>query len=289
MLCSFYDPSHVEAVLTNGPWFVNGNIVGIDRWTQSFNPNSLKGLTSPIWIRLPNLPLHCWDEINICRIASMVGKPYLIDGNMFQWSRREFRRICVRIELDAKLPTGVWVEGANDKFYQKIEYEKIPSLCYGCGKIGHSKDNCTNYIMENKMKNALPEKVNQEISTGLVGNNQPCEAVEGEGKKEYGPWMLVKYGKKKPFGNYPRKQPQRQEYKKTYVPVKKINMKEGENLVKVNVVNLETEKQQTFIREEDKTVQANSEVQVTRNSQGINDDNSFRALNALVEEGEIIS
>ncbi|PKU80916.1 hypothetical protein MA16_Dca027409 [Dendrobium catenatum] len=107
VLCSFYEPEHMEAVMTNGPWFVNGKIIGMDNWSQNFSTNSLKGLTAPIWIRLPNLPLQCWDNINLCRIASMVGKPYLIDGNMFQWGRREFGRVCVRIQLDNKLPLGV--------------------------------------------------------------------------------------------------------------------------------------------------------------------------------------
>ncbi|KAL0928618.1 hypothetical protein M5K25_000523 [Dendrobium thyrsiflorum] len=50
------------------------------------------GLTSPIWVRMPHLPLVCWDEINVARIASLVGHPLWIDGNMFQWGRREYVR-----------------------------------------------------------------------------------------------------------------------------------------------------------------------------------------------------
>ncbi|KAI0530932.1 hypothetical protein KFK09_000480 [Dendrobium nobile] len=68
---------------------------------------------APVWIRMPNLSFQWWDEVNVCRIASMVGTPYLIDGNMFQWERREFARIFVRIKLDDKLPLGVWVEGSQ--------------------------------------------------------------------------------------------------------------------------------------------------------------------------------
>ncbi|XP_020697948.2 uncharacterized protein LOC110110690 [Dendrobium catenatum] len=144
ILCSFPEADQMEAVMSNGPYFVNGKIIGMDKWSHNFSPTSLKGLTAPIWIHLPNLPLHCWDNINICRIASMVGKPYLIDGNMFQWGRREFGRVYVRINLDAKLPLGVWVEGYYGRFYQKIEYERVPSFCFNCGLIGHSKEQCRN-------------------------------------------------------------------------------------------------------------------------------------------------
>ncbi|KAI0502693.1 hypothetical protein KFK09_017650 [Dendrobium nobile] len=100
----------MENVITGGPWFVNGHIIGMDRWSLDCSPSSLKGLSSPVWVRLPNLPLFGWDEVNVARIASLIGIPLLIDGNMFQWSKREFGRVCVRLELDKQLPLGVWVE-----------------------------------------------------------------------------------------------------------------------------------------------------------------------------------
>ncbi|KAI0492242.1 hypothetical protein KFK09_026511 [Dendrobium nobile] len=111
ILCSFPESDQTEAVMSNGPYFVNGKIIGMDKWSHNFSPTSVKGLTAPIWIRLPNLPLHCWDNINICRIASMVGKPYLIDGNMFQWGRREFGRAeegeIIQEKIDAALKADV--------------------------------------------------------------------------------------------------------------------------------------------------------------------------------------
>ncbi|KAI0493858.1 hypothetical protein KFK09_023983 [Dendrobium nobile] len=148
VLFSFYEPEHMDAVMKIGPWFVNDKIIGMDKWSQNFSTNSLKGLTAPIWIRLPNLSLQCWDNINMCRIASMVGKPYLIDGNMFQWGRREFGRLCVQIQLDSKLPLSVWVEGKAGRFYQRIEYERVPNFYFKCGLIGHSIEVCKEEVGE---------------------------------------------------------------------------------------------------------------------------------------------
>ncbi|KAL0921288.1 hypothetical protein M5K25_008347 [Dendrobium thyrsiflorum] len=45
-----------EAVLTGGPWFVHGHIIGLDKWSPSFSPSSMKSLTSLVWIRMPQLP-----------------------------------------------------------------------------------------------------------------------------------------------------------------------------------------------------------------------------------------
>ncbi|KAI0496288.1 hypothetical protein KFK09_022602 [Dendrobium nobile] len=185
VLCAFENPDSLEEIITSGPYYVNGNIVGMDRWNASFSPTSFKGLTAPIWIRLPNLPLQCWDEENVCRIASKVGSPYLIDGNMFQWSRREYARVCVRIKLDEILPLGVWVEG-------------------------HLKEDCS--------KNVIPginAKVNieKQVTEGILiedrnRDDTACKEVADNGfnGNENGPWIQVGNKKKKNPGTIHKSQ-----------------------------------------------------------------------------------
>ncbi|PKU79366.1 hypothetical protein MA16_Dca000711 [Dendrobium catenatum] len=88
----------------------------------------------------------------------MVGVPMLLDGNMFQWGRREFARICVCVKLDKPLPLGVWVDSKAGRFFQNVEYEKISSFCYDCGMIGHIKMECK------KAKPILKEQVTEDFS-----------------------------------------------------------------------------------------------------------------------------
>ncbi|KAI0499483.1 hypothetical protein KFK09_017687 [Dendrobium nobile] len=73
ILCSFKTVTAMDEVLSGGPWYIGGHIVGLDKWSPSFSPLSLKGLSAPVWIRFPHLPLHCWDEINIAMIASRIA------------------------------------------------------------------------------------------------------------------------------------------------------------------------------------------------------------------------
>ncbi|PKU73479.1 hypothetical protein MA16_Dca008043 [Dendrobium catenatum] len=110
-ICIF---SYVEArdeVLCGGPWFIGGNLIGLDRWSPDFSPTSMEGLSSPVWIHLPNLPLLYWDDDNISRIASRIGTPLWIDAQTGNWGRREYARVCVRMNLANKLQAGVWVNG----------------------------------------------------------------------------------------------------------------------------------------------------------------------------------
>ncbi|XP_020673755.1 uncharacterized protein LOC110093264 [Dendrobium catenatum] len=174
VLCAFENQEALEEIIVSGPWYVNGNIVGMDRWSATFSPNSLQGLTTIIWIRLPNLPLQCWDEVNVCRITSMVGIPYLIDGNRFQWSKREFTRVFVRIKLDEKLPMGIWVEAELGKFYQNIEYKMLPTFCFICGKIGHLREEC----LKKSSANEPNPRDEDPISAGLEGNGDARKTVK---------------------------------------------------------------------------------------------------------------
>ncbi|KAI0503944.1 hypothetical protein KFK09_014891 [Dendrobium nobile] len=204
VLCSCEKAETMEAILCEEPWFVRGHIVGIDKWSPNFLTNSLKGLSAPMWIRLPNLPLYYWDDINISRIASLVGKPFLLDGNMFQWNRREFARICVRIKLDEQLPLGVWVEG-------EWKYEKVSKLGFKCGKIGHLIGRCPLSVNDNikEISKKVPQEVVQAESAnkrdaGPSNVDNPTNAdIQIPEEAGYGPWVHVRYGKGKRTNNFP--------------------------------------------------------------------------------------
>ncbi|KAI0492114.1 hypothetical protein KFK09_026379 [Dendrobium nobile] len=188
-LCSFSSKEMVKAMLLGGPWFVNDHIIGMEKWTPEFNSSLTKGLSSPIWVRLPNLPLQCWDEKNVACIASRVGIPLMIDGNMFNWGRREFAKICVRIQFDQPLPLEVWVDSLGGRFFQKVEYEKVSNLCFACGKIGHVDKNCL------KPKDLLKE-VEVEGDYAIAGKLLEHSTFE---VSTYGPWILVNNRKKRFF------------------------------------------------------------------------------------------
>ncbi|XP_020680562.1 uncharacterized protein LOC110098169 [Dendrobium catenatum] len=143
VICNFSSPEAREAVLQGGPWLVAGNIVGLGKWSFSSSPASVEGLWSPIWIRLPELPLIYWDVANLSRLASMIGVPLWMDSFTSTWGRSSFARICFRMDLSRKLPPGVWINGIHGRFFQKVQYEGLQSCCFACGVVQHPSHFCS--------------------------------------------------------------------------------------------------------------------------------------------------
>ena len=55
----------------------------------------------PVWVRLPNLLVHCWDFESLQRIGNGIGRFIDKDDNKGQYT---CTRICVEVDLEAGLP-----------------------------------------------------------------------------------------------------------------------------------------------------------------------------------------
>lgn len=49
MLSSFHSTYVKEDVLSGGPWFVGGHIIGMEEWNLAFSTLSMKNLILLIW------------------------------------------------------------------------------------------------------------------------------------------------------------------------------------------------------------------------------------------------
>ncbi|KAG8488864.1 hypothetical protein CXB51_016750 [Gossypium anomalum] len=80
--------------------------------------------------------------------------------------------------------TGVFVSSVLiDGIAQRVEYEALPTVCFGCGKYGHAKYFCPE---ENVNRNPISQsEVVKDASVEAAGGNV------GEARPEFGPWMLV--------------------------------------------------------------------------------------------------
>ncbi|PKA46003.1 hypothetical protein AXF42_Ash019764 [Apostasia shenzhenica] len=203
-ICQFKNDADRDAIIRSGPWTVAGQILGLDVWSLDFNPSSSVGASTPIWVRLPELPLYCWGKENLARISSDIGVPLWLDPVTANMEKIAFARVCVRVNLAQPLKLGVWINGPKGKFFQRVEYEGITVICFKCGVVGHRDKNCpllgpTSQANVTTIPSPVPSNDMMEINagnatpSGIEGNllhTQP-DPCENASKESVGPWMLV--------------------------------------------------------------------------------------------------
>ena len=76
----------------------------LNKWTPDFDPEIDVAKEVPVWVRLPNLPVHCWNNQTFEKIGNVLGKYIDKAENRGQYT---CARICVEVDLEAGLPEAI--------------------------------------------------------------------------------------------------------------------------------------------------------------------------------------
>jgi hypothetical protein len=128
-----------DLIFRNGPYFMGSQGLYLNKWTPDFDPMVDTPKEVPVWVRLPNLPMHCWDSESLQRIGNGVGRYIDRADNRGQYS---CARICVEVDLEAGLPEAVKLSIGTWTHFQKLDYEHFPFKCRNCQEHGHFQRNC---------------------------------------------------------------------------------------------------------------------------------------------------
>ncbi|KAK3184665.1 hypothetical protein Dsin_031951 [Dipteronia sinensis] len=167
----------LDYVLTSGPWVIANQYLVVQKWKPNFVPGEDNIQSMPIWVRLSKLPMEWLDSDLLWSIGGMLGRMCKVDPVNENQARGRFARICVEIDISKPLIGTVNIEDRSIR----VEYESLGSICFKCGRYGHSKDNCKEGLVE-----PIPEDT---ITKSNSRDNTEMEA------SAYGPWLLVSYGR----------------------------------------------------------------------------------------------
>ncbi|KAL4386741.1 hypothetical protein GQ457_09G028410 [Hibiscus cannabinus] len=174
-LVRFSDPQDYTMALTKGPWTIYGSYLTVQPWSRDFTPTEKHPSQVVVWIRLLGLPYRYYCKALFRRIATVIGRVVKVDYNTKVAERGKFARLAVMVDLNKPLKSCIGI----DNFVQRLEYEGLQNICYGCGVYGHSQEECT-------VGRVVPN-TEREISR-VVG---PRLEADGSLSERYGPWMVA--------------------------------------------------------------------------------------------------
>lgn len=143
------------AVLTGGPWRVFGSYLLTKAWSPDFDPLRDDIVTTPVWVRLSNLPVNFYHRSILMGIAKGLGEPIKVDLTTLNFERARFARICVEVNLKKPLKGTVMVNG--ERYY--VSYEGLSAICSKCGLYGHVVHTCP-HVSQTKVAAVIPSNEN---------------------------------------------------------------------------------------------------------------------------------
>lgn len=140
------------AALAGGPWRVFGSYLMTQAWTPEFDPLRDDIVTTPVWIRLSNIPVNFYHKEILMCIAKGLGTPVKVDETTLNFERARFARVCVEVNLSKPLKGSVRING--ERYF--VAYEGLMNICSGCGIYGHLVHNCPRRLIERTVEQAAP-------------------------------------------------------------------------------------------------------------------------------------
>ncbi|WMV29743.1 hypothetical protein MTR67_023128 [Solanum verrucosum] len=135
----FANEEERDIVLCSGPHHLLRRPVIMKPWVPEFNFKDEILSTIPLWVKLPNLPLNCWNSVVLSKIGSSLGKPLYADECKTQTNRISFARILVEVDVTRPLAKVTKIQDPKGKIVeQKIWYEWKPIFFLKCLQVGQS-------------------------------------------------------------------------------------------------------------------------------------------------------
>ena len=81
-------------------------------------------------------------------IDGMIGRVIEVDERSWQVDQAKFMRVRVDLHLPIEKPLRKGGEGyitnmARERCWVSFKYERLPTFCFTCGKIGHDEKHCS--------------------------------------------------------------------------------------------------------------------------------------------------
>ena len=132
-----------EWVENSGPWNFENNLLLLCRWRKGLSTANMVFTHSPFWVQLWGLPFELMSEDVGREVGNSLGRFPEMDKRACQSDQALFMHFRVELPIDKPLRRGGNVVSLDgEKFWVNFKYERLPTFCFLCGKLGHDDKHC---------------------------------------------------------------------------------------------------------------------------------------------------
>lgn len=152
-------------IITLGPWSIMGNLMVLRKWESHKTIEEMDFSCSPFWVQIQGLPLGFMNVSSGMKIAESLGEVIAVEDPDARSKMAKYIRVRVWLDLSKPLSKGFFLKRAEeDDLWVKFKYERLSDFCYGCGRIGHSVNDCTELGFDNEHNRVFDGTLRADIS-----------------------------------------------------------------------------------------------------------------------------
>ncbi|XP_058733973.1 uncharacterized protein LOC131605657 [Vicia villosa] len=179
-LFKFTTKRDLDTILRNGPWSFDRSLLVLNRISGEEQPSELKMHYGSFWVRIYELPLMLRSETMARKIGNIIGVFEEMDGRETCRTGR-FLRIKVTIDLKNPLKRGTVVKFKEKDKRVHFKYERLPTFCFMCGRLGHQLKDCES--LEELTEEGFEELDEQDLSYGQWLRASPLPKMTEDQRK----------------------------------------------------------------------------------------------------------
>ena len=145
MLFVFDNVEEVNKILVSEPWSFDRHLVILQRLKSSTSMQVLKLNSVSIWVQVHHIPVCLLNRgvaEDLCEAIRVVDR----SAKDTEVDRGSFFRVRVRIDISLPLCRGrVLALEDGKECWVSFKYERLPTFCFLCGKLGHDDKHCLDF------------------------------------------------------------------------------------------------------------------------------------------------
>lgn len=149
-LFKFFHDLDLQRVLDDGPWTFNQQALLIRKLNIDEQIKDVKLSELYMWVQVYDVPIGFRSEFILKSIGNYVGRFMETDTRNFKSMYRSYMRIRVAIDVGQPLKKQMKIKKVGGEWiWIHFKYERLPSFCFYCGRIGHTEKFCEDMFDNN--------------------------------------------------------------------------------------------------------------------------------------------